>query len=207
LVLNLALALVLLVVLLAGWAIRIDRRRPNQEFLPEMVGSVPFDAYAANPYFADGKTLQVPPAGTVRRGAARLEYSPDTSGAALAGLELESPYTLDSAAALAEGAYLYRDFCLPCHGAVGLGDGPVAARGYPPPPSLTTPAAMALPDGKMVHIVTFGRGNMPGYAAQIPLPDRWKALLQVRKLQRQATGTIAENPNAAERLTGLGGER
>lgn len=206
-VLNLALASALLVVLLVSWAIRVDRRRPNREFLPNMVRSVPFDTYAANPYFAGGKTQQIPPAGTVRRGAARLEYPPDTSGAALAGVKLTSPYTLDSTAALADGAYVYRDFCLPCHGAAGLGDGPVASRGYPPPPSLVAPAAVAMPDGKVVHIITYGRGNMPGYAAQIPLSDRWKALLHVRKLQLQAAGTSADTAKAEQPLAAPGGQR
>lgn len=204
-VLNLALALALLVVLSLGWAIRVDTRRPNREFAPNMVHSVPYDAYAANPYFADGKTLQGPPAGTVRRGAARLDYPADTSGAALAGMELASPYALDSAAALAEGAYIYRDYCSPCHGPAGLGDGPVAARGYPPPPPLTTATAAALPDGKLVHIATYGRGNMPGYAAQISLADRWKAVLHVRKLQMKANGTIADTLKAAPRPAGAGG--
>jgi putative heme-binding domain-containing protein len=90
---------------------------------------------------------------------------------------------------------------LPCHGAVGNGDGPVAMHGFPPPPSFASESSLKMSDGRMFHVVTFGQSylpekNMPGYAAQISAEDRWKAILHVRALQETAVRKAA-----AEQLT------
>ncbi|WNZ60295.1 hypothetical protein QEG98_30470 [Myxococcus sp. MxC21-1] len=45
-----------------------DETRPNFEYAPDMVSSVPFDTFAANPVTVDGKTLLAPVKGTVPRG-------------------------------------------------------------------------------------------------------------------------------------------
>ncbi len=190
--LNLALLAGLILALALNWAIRVDHRRPNREFMPNMVESVAFNSFAENPYFADGMTLQPPPFGTQRRGETRIDYPADSAGAFLAGKELSNPYTMDSTIAMSKGDYVYRDFCQPCHGPTGIGDGPVALRGFPPPPSLIAPNSIGLPDGRLVHIITYGQGNMPGYATQIPLNDRWKAVLHIRSLQNKASKAGAQ---------------
>ena len=51
-----------------GNLISSDRTKPNSEFIPEMVHSIAYDAYAPNPNYADGKTLQSPPNGTIAIG-------------------------------------------------------------------------------------------------------------------------------------------
>ncbi len=205
--LNLVLLTSLVVALALNWAIRVDHRRPNREFMPNMVESVAFSSYADNPHFADGKTLRSPPQGTLRRGEARIDYPPDSTGAALAGMELTNPYTLDSISALSKGDYVYRDFCQPCHGSTGMGDGPVSLRGFPPPPSLTAPNAIGLPDGRLVHIITYGQANMPGYAAQILLDDRWKAVLHIRSLQQKAAGVETAKTTQTNDVTVSGAQK
>ena len=61
---------------------------------------------------------------------------------------------------------------------------PIAAmRGFPPPPSLLADQAVRLADGQIFHIVTYGQKNMPSYAAQVPLDDRWRVIAYVRSLQ------------------------
>ena len=45
-----------------------DPRELNVEFVPEMVHSVPFDAFAENPNYSNGQTLQMPVEGTIARG-------------------------------------------------------------------------------------------------------------------------------------------
>ena len=89
-------------------------------------------------------------------------------------------------AAKSRGRKVYSTFCLPCHGAVGNGDGPVTMYGFPPPPSLGLEKSLAMSDGQMFHVLTFGQKNMPGYAAQVSADDRWKAILHVRGLQEPA---------------------
>ena len=136
--------------------------------------------------------MQLPVAGTVPRGTEFSDYEATAADAIRAGQELTSPWIergieLDAlSAAKARGRKIYSTFCLPCHGAVGNGDGPVAMHGFPPPPPLTAESSMLMSDGQMFHVLTFGQKNMPGYAAQISTEDRWKAILHVRSIQDAA---------------------
>lgn len=171
---------------------------PNYVFMPEMVDSVPYNSFAANDVFADGKTLQLPVEGTVARGATLFEYEATEADAVRAGKELMSRWNEggiepdELLAAKNRGRKVFATFCLPCHGAVGNGDGPVTSRGFPPPPSLSLPNSLDMPDGRMFHVLTFGQKNMPGYAAQVSESDRWKAILHVRALQEPARIAIQE---------------
>jgi hypothetical protein len=38
--------------------------------------------------------------------------------------------------------------------------------------------------GQILHVMTFGAGRMPSYAAQIPLDQRWLIVHYVATLQR-----------------------
>ena len=117
-----------------NWLIRRDFSRPNLEFLPEMVRSIPYDSFSPNPNFPDGKTLQPPVPGTIPRGIVPLHYEATSQDALRAGEELENPYSAENPAASQRGEVVFRNFCLPCHSEGGRGDGPVVHRGFPPPP-------------------------------------------------------------------------
>lgn len=181
----------------ASWTVDWNAASPNAEFLPEMVRSVPYDSFSANPVFADGKTLQQPVPGTIPRGFLPLHYEKTEEDLARAGQELQNPYSVEDHEAAARGAELFRRACTPCHGPGGAGDGPVAQRGYPPPASLLAENALNLRDGQIFHILTYGRGNMPPYAAQISREDRWKVILHIRSLQakREATPPPEDSAN------------
>jgi mono/diheme cytochrome c family protein len=181
--LNLFLAVALALCVAFGFLAHSDPSRPNVEVLPEMVRTAAYKAYSANPNFPDGKTLQYPPADTIPRGFHRVEYPADEAGAILAGEQLTNPFKAEDAAAAARGAFVFRTWCLPCHGPTGKGDGAVAMRGFPAPPPLNAEKSIALKDGRMFHILTYGQKNMPSYASQISEDDRWKAILHVRSLQ------------------------
>lgn len=190
--LNRMLIVVTVILVLLAWFLRRDVTQPNYVFTPEMVFSVPYDSFAPNPNFADGQTMQLPVAGTVARGETLFDYEATEADALRAGEELSSPWNdagMEADALLAaksRGRKVYATFCLPCHGAVGNGDGPVALHGFPPPPSLSLESSLAMSDGQMFHVLTFGQKNMPGYAAQVSPEDRWKAILHVRALQEPA---------------------
>lgn len=198
--LNLLLAAALALCVTAGFFVRSHPSRPNFEVLPEMARTAAYKAYAANPNFPDGKTLQPPPAGTIPRGfhaVHPVELQPGEAGAVRAGQELTNPYQAGDAGAFARGALVFRTWCLPCHGPTGKGDGPTALRGFPAPPPLDGQKTVALKDGRLFHILTYGQKNMPSYASQVSEDDRWKAILYVRSLQRPAPVAAAASPAPA----------
>ncbi len=186
-VLNAALAIVLVAIVAAGWLLRADSAKPNFEFMPDMAHSARYNAYAANPVFADGQTLQAPPPGTIPRGDLPLHYAATAQDALRAGEELANPVPLDNANAQQRGATVFTNFCAECHGPDGRGMGPIAQRGFPPPPSLFADRALKLKDGQMFHILTYGQNNMPSYASQISRQDRWNVIVYLRSLQRASS--------------------
>jgi len=52
-----------------------DLTQRNVESMPEMVYSPAFDSYEPNPNFSDGKTLQIPEAGTIAHGRLPQHYT------------------------------------------------------------------------------------------------------------------------------------
>ncbi len=190
--LNIGLTVALLLSLGANGAIRRNFARPAPDFLPDMVRTARYNAFAPNPNFADGKTLQPPEPGTIPRDLPPLHYRPDAQDAARAGRELTSPLAPEDGAARERGATLFKSFCQPCHGEAGRGDGPVVSRGFPAPPPLDAEHAVKLKDGQLFHILTYGQGNMASYASQLSRQDRWRVIRYVRSLQNHARGVLAQ---------------
>jgi len=185
-------------ILVAGYFLgqRPDQR--NYRILPDMYEAVSYETQSSNPVYPDGKTQQPPVPGTIARDEEPLYFRPDSMGAVRAGRELSLPVDSVTSADIVRGEQVYRDFCLPCHGAGGGGNGPVSIKGYPAPPSLTAQSARDMPDGRMFHIVTYGQKTMPGYARQVPKMDRWKTVLYIRQLQEQYLEQQAEQDTTDE---------
>jgi mono/diheme cytochrome c family protein len=183
---KIRLAVLLALVLVASWAGRHDPRSSGRELLPDMARSVPYDAFAPNPVTRDHKTLQPPVPGTIPRGFQPFHYAATPEDAERAGRELRNPFAA-TPAALARGHAVYRTFCEVCHGLRGAGDGPLIPR-FPNPPSYASARLLAMPDGRIFHVITRGSGMMPAYAGQISADDRWKVVLYVRALQAGAPG-------------------
>lgn len=183
-VLNVSLFLVLFASAIGNWLLRPDLSRPNMEFAPDMAHGPRYNAFAANPNFTDGKTLQREPRTSIPRELIPLHYAATKEDALRAGNELTSPASGEAAAK--RGEFVFQNFCATCHGMGGLGNGPVAQRGFPPPPSLLADNARAMKDGQMFHILTYGQNNMPSYASQISRQDRWDVIAYVRSLQQAA---------------------
>ncbi len=193
--LNAILAVAFIASFALMWALRRDVHQPNLEFAPDMAHAPRYAAFAPNPVFRDGKTLQAAPPGTIPRGWMPLHYAATPADAVRAGEELRSPFAPTDAGALARGEQVFSTFCVPCHGAGARGDGPVAARGVPPPPSLLADhATHVLKDGQMFHILTYGQNNMASYASQVSREDRWRVILYVRSLQAASQAQSAGRP-------------
>jgi len=178
---------VLVLLVAAHRAMPSDPTRRNLHFMPEMVDSPAYEAQAPAPALPGGGRVDLrPPEGSVARGYPPFPYRATEQDAQRAGVELTNPEAAGDPAVLARGAAVFANFCATCHGASGTGDGPVTRRGVPPPPSLLSDHARAMADGYLYHIISVGRRNMAGYAAQIERHDRWKVVSHVRSLQ-QAT--------------------
>jgi len=224
---NTVLAVLLLFVAAIALAIQPDHSRPNFEFLPEMKHSPASKAYAANPHFRNGRTLQAPVAGTIARGDLPLYFAATKEDAVRASEELQNPYakkeqpsietTSDDAgtpiaaatgkaatsdpeaqfrqrlqASVQRGGDVYQVLCISCHGPQGAGDGPVAKRGFPPPPPLTTGKSAQMKDGQLFHILTYGQGSMAPMAAQLARERRWDVINYVRGMQRAAAEKLKQ---------------
>lgn len=174
-------------VALASFACERNPKKPGFEFMPDMARSVPYDAYAPNPLTSDGKTLQLPPEGSIPRGFEPFHYGATPEEAARAGLELTNPVPATSEN-LARGKKLYERFCLECHGTQGKGDGPLIPK-FPNPPSFTSKAVCEYPEGRLYHVISRGAGMMASYASQIAPEDRWKIVHYVRTLQGTQTAS------------------
>ena len=89
-------------------------------------------------------------------------------------------------ATLRRGEERYNIFCTPCHDKTGSGNGMViqrAAGSFPKPTDFHGDYARKLTDGQIYNAIANGVRNMPGYAAQLPVRDRWAVVAYVRALQ------------------------
>jgi mono/diheme cytochrome c family protein len=165
-----------------------DKRSTGWEYAPNMYEHIAFDPDQKNPNFKDGKTAQLPPAGTTPVGFTRFDYPNTLDGYNLASVEVKNVMALTSTN-MEQGKALYITFCSPCHGAKGQGDGTVTSHGFPAPPSYSKGqssrggAMKDLTDGKIYHTITYGLNAMGSYASQLSPEERWKVTMYVHQLQ------------------------
>jgi mono/diheme cytochrome c family protein len=167
-----------------------DKRSTGWEYAPNMYEHIAYDPDQKNPNFKDGKTAQVPPAGTIPVGFVKFDYPNTKEGYELASVEVKSALAMTEQN-MAEGKALFHAFCFPCHGANGQGDGPVTQNnhGFPSPPSYSKGqssrggAMKDLTDGKIYHTITYGLNAMGSYASQLAPEERWKVIMYVHHLQ------------------------
>ena len=88
---NTVLAVLLVVVVVMTAAVGVDYSKPNIEILSDMKYTPAWEAFAANPNFPDGRTMQPPVPGTIARGQLPIYYTATKEDAARAGEELENP--------------------------------------------------------------------------------------------------------------------
>jgi mono/diheme cytochrome c family protein len=164
-----------------------NRNMKGYDFIPDMVYSQAYDTYSENPNFKDSMTMRVPVYGTVPIGFTPFRYTIDTISRAKAGKELMNPYQ-PTDEVIARGKILFTTFCIGCHGALGKGDGQLFVSGLYPlkPREISAAPTVRLKDGEIYHTITLGFGSMGAHGAQIKPEDRWKLVLYVRELQKEA---------------------
>jgi mono/diheme cytochrome c family protein len=162
----------------------------------EMYDQPKYRPYDSSTFFADGNSARPLVDGTVARVEA-ITGSFDAmylTGRDAAGKFVrEVPSTFDRAT-LERGQGRYRIFCAPCHGVDGGGRGPIVLRGFSPPPKLYEPKVVNQPIGYYFDVISNGHGAMYGYAARIPVSDRWAIAGYLRALQLSQDARPEELP-------------
>lgn len=145
-------------------------------------------------FFADGRTARLPVEGTVAQGDLREDdhlYKGKVDGK----FATNFPFAID-AVVLERGHERYNIFCSPCHGQTGLGNGMVVQRGHKIPPSYHIERLRNEMPGYWFDVITNGYGAMYGYAAQIPVKDRWAIAAYIKALQLSRFATLEQIPEA-----------
>ncbi len=180
------------------------RRNAGRAYMPDMAYSTAYETYApaqerlrasgaeSEPVYS-GK----PVAGTVARGdMLPVHISGDTTGYNQA-VSLKNPLATGSFD-MKEAERLYLVNCGICHGAKLDGNGPLYNGGNGPytaaPKNLLADDMKALPEGKMFHVVTYGKGQMGSYASQLNVRQRWEVIAYVKS--KQFPQGAAEKPTA-----------
>lgn len=96
---------------------------------------------------------------------------------------------------LQRGQERFDIFCSPCHGRLGDGDGMVARRGFPHPPSFHQAALRGAPDTHFYDVISNGYGAMYSYASRVPPSDRWAIVAYIRALQYSQYAPAATLPD------------
>ena len=192
----LATALLAATVLLAGCrGMRSDNPpvHPN----PNMDWQEKFQAQEANPLFADNAAMRKPVSGTVARGLLR-EDTEFFAGRTEAGEYVERVPIPVSRSLLERGQERYDIYCTVCHGKSGDGQGVIMRGnyGYTPATSYHGERLRNVSDGYIYDVITNGIRNMPGYAQQIPVRDRWAIVTYVRALQRSQNARESDLPES-----------
>mgnify|MGYP000731255417 CR=1 FL=1 len=144
-----------------------------------------FEAQEENPFYANNRAMRQPVDGTVARGKLKL------NSAYYRGLNEDSSYVAENPMDLTK-SFIYRGkdqyevYCQVCHGKVGAGKGIIMEGdyNYVPAPSYHTERLRDMPDGQIYSSIADGVRNMPSYATQISVRDRWAIVAYVRALQR-----------------------
>ncbi len=105
---------------------------------------------------------------------------------------------------IARGQDRYDIYCTPCHDRVGTGNGMIVQRGYTKPPSFQTDNLRKVPVGQIFEAISLGFGQMPSYAIQIPVNDRWAIVAYVRALQLSQNTPLSDlSPTEQQSMQGM----
>jgi hypothetical protein len=135
----------------------------------------------ASAFFADSAGVRPLVENTVARGF--LNEDEHLYTGFVDGMEVTTfPFEMTDSV-LRVGQVRFDTYCSPCHGRVGDGRGMIVAYGFTEPPSIVTEDYASYPVGTLFDVITFGSGDMPDYAQQISVQDRWAIVGYLRALQ------------------------
>jgi hypothetical protein len=167
--------------------------KPPVHIIPDMDSQPRYDTQQLGAFFPDKLAMRSPDCGAVAVGQLRDDLIFYT------GKEKDGKYVPVTPLAISlpllqRGRERFDIYCSPCHSRVGDGKGIVVSRGFVPPPTFHGERLRRVEDGYIFHVISKGYNNMPSYAAQIPVADRWLITAYVRALQRAQNGTLQDVP-------------
>ena len=195
---------------LAATARSMSTKKPRIHFVLDMDNQPKFRAQHSNDLFLDGRAMRPPVAGTVSRGNLNEDshYNLGVVNDAWAtSFPAQVRVDMDL---LQRGRARFNIYCTPCHGYAGYGDGMVNQRAqqilensdpnivkgttWVQPKSIHEQLISEQPIGQLFNTITNGVRTMSGYAAQIPLADRWAIVAYVIALQRSQDADLNDLP-------------
>jgi mono/diheme cytochrome c family protein len=194
--------------LIAVFGFRWRSTEPPLEYYLDMKVQPRYRGQAESAFFADGRAMRMPVAGTVpfggndylgSAGAPRLNpellqaeddfYRGKVNGKWVA----ELPVKLD-AALIERGENRFNIHCAVCHGRTGAGNGITTQHGFVGVANFHQDKYRAMPVGEIFNTITNGKGLMAAYGPQVTPADRWAIVAWVRVLQRSQHAKIDDVP-------------
>lgn len=169
------------------------KSEPPIHIVPNMDNQPKLLPQASSEFFLDGAADRLPVEGTIARGELRLDTEYYEGKTASGELVTTNPVPV-TATGLARGQERFNIYCSVCHGEDGRGRGIVIEKGYTPPPTFLDDPLLSRPDGHYYDVIANGIRNMPGYANQIAVEDRWLIVQYVRALQRSQATSVSDVP-------------
>jgi len=158
-------------------------RRPPLYIFPDMERQPKLRPQTANAFFDDGLSSRLPVAGTIARSqpirvGEKLVYpwqdSPVTTGLVTGTtnfVELNPLPVTDEL--LQRGQQVFNITCAACHSKLGDGNGtPKRIAAMAVVANLHDKRIVELADGELFNTISYGKGLMQGYAANLPVQDR-----------------------------------
>ena len=181
---------------------KMDPNSPGVEYMPDMYRSPSYESNAFTTFLGDSvQANRLPVSGTIARGFMPYTLTNDSTGYGIAGRTLRDPFPAN-AEIIGEGKVIYTKFCVHCHGDAGHGDGKVGLKLPGPPPAYDGPLK-DLPEGKMFHTITYGKGLMGSHASQLTVAERWKVVRYVQTLQGKKETASADSTSSKTPAKGM----
>ena len=205
-VLLILLTVVAVVIGIAGLRGHLSRK-PPVEIIPDMNYQFKLRPEAADSFFANDHTSQLPPPGTVARSQPLqtdkgpvypYQDSPVNTGRITGTTNFLATNPLPiTPAFLQHGREQFQIYCTPCHGALGDGNGITKKIGaMPAVANLHDKRIVEMADGEIFNTVTHGKGLMGAYGPTVSIQDRWAIIAYLRALQLSWLGSTNDLPPA-----------
>lgn len=198
----------IIVIVLTGAAIAFSvlglqgriSRKPPLELFPDMDRQAKLRPQEPNPFFTNGISSQLPPAGTIARSTPiqtgsgpvyGFEDAPVNTGFITGTTNFLAANPLTVTGKLVQrGHERYDIYCTPCHGKLGDGNGITKKLGVMPAVAdLHATNFVYMTDGQIFNTITHGKGLMGAYGSTVPVEDRWAIVAYTRALQLSWLGS------------------
>jgi len=185
--------------------------KPGLDYMPDMKNSRAYETYADHANLAAEGVFynNRPVVGTVSRGEELPYHLKNDSAGYAQSAGVADPLPRLNGAELQEAERLYLINCAICHGPALDGNGPLYKGGNGPfaakPANLVgDPKIVALPEGTLYHVMTFGKNLMGSYASQLSRKQRWMVAQYVKSKQGGAAGSDSSGADSTAKA-GTGG--